>query len=318
MNAEHHFDLELFPKMQRLEQSIGYVDPDRCGWYEVSSGYYSCVYFHDEYPDVALKVGRLYTDGYAAFAMYCMGNPSPFLPTIYRCKTTKDNNVLTLMKKYSPLPKFEHNFCWYMEKEARCQWNALSMFIPKKNYDHVNGPQEGDVIDVQLAMDMAQAFMGVRDFFKGICSFDLHAENIMWDEEAGHIVLTDPIHCLGEVEVDRIVSEFRGCMEIREHRSAERRSIQDWVNRQALHGLFRFPTEDEPVRHVQKGRAPFNLAGFDEVFNRPPVVVHQDDFEVAKQRPAPITEKEQKQLANRLKDRAGWKCHKVGGIHARA
>ncbi|AWD92623.1 serine-threonine kinase [Dickeya phage Ninurta] len=146
------------------------------GFEFLGSGYFSAAFSNDALPGRVVKVGFKKEDSGAAYAAFCKAHQGlKGIPTVYavqrhsHCYTV----VLDHLKEFTIRDQTD---------EQESQYETISALVSYSgaNYESEHyGP-------------LADTCNKIREFFKGIASFDIHSGNVMIDKH-GDLVITDPV-----------------------------------------------------------------------------------------------------------------------------
>lgn len=146
------------------------------GFEFLGSGYFSAAFSNDALPGRVVKVGFKKEDSGAAYAAFCKAHQGlKGIPNVYavqrhsHCYTV----VLDHLKEFTP------------ERETSEQHRQYETI-----YDLVQ--HDGNINGRGHSGPLAEACNKIREFFKGIASFDIHHGNVMIDKH-GDLVITDPV-----------------------------------------------------------------------------------------------------------------------------
>ena len=163
------------------------------GFTFLGAGHFSAAFSHELLPERAIKIGFKKEDSGAAYVAYCRLNQGKAgIPNIYAvsrhagCYTV----VLDLLEGYNDMEDEEETklsedyqaskhvitYSWTVER-------AVSAY-PRAN------------------RELLESAEGIREFFTGIASFDMHRGNIMVDK-SGSLVITDPVSWTKEERLSR-------------------------------------------------------------------------------------------------------------------
>ncbi len=146
------------------------------GFEFLGSGYFSAAFSNDALPGRVVKVGFKKEDSGAAYAAFCKAHQGlKGIPNIYavqrhsHCYTV----VLDHLKEFTSQDQTAEQEAQY---ETICD---LVQHCGEVHKDSHSGP-------------LAETCNKIREFFKGIASFDIHRGNVMVDKH-GDLVITDPV-----------------------------------------------------------------------------------------------------------------------------
>lgn len=146
------------------------------GFEFLGSGYFSAAFSNDALPGRVVKVGFKKEDSGAAYAAFCKAHQGlKGIPNVYavqrhsHCYTV----VLDHLKEFTPHGQTE---------AQREQYETICELVQR----------DVDVNEDTHLDALADTCNKIREFFKGIASFDIHWGNVMIDKH-GDLVITDPV-----------------------------------------------------------------------------------------------------------------------------
>ncbi|AWD92485.1 protein kinase [Pectobacterium phage Jarilo] len=152
------------------------------GFELLGQGYFSAAFSHPMTPKIAYKVGFKKEDSGAAYAAYCRMNAGltgiPKMLDIQRhseCYTV----IMPLYQAYTDRE----------ENEYRCDQVELVRAVANGEKTYV---EEYDPRYREHLKHLEVTMKGIKSFFKGIASIDMHNGNVMFDEY-DNLVITDPV-----------------------------------------------------------------------------------------------------------------------------
>lgn len=236
---------------------------DDAGFKFLGAGYFSAAFSHEMLPGKVIKIGFKKEDSGAAYAAYCRANAHTVgLPLIHALKR-HTSCYSVVLNEYS-------EFTQHVPRNAtQDERQALEHRI--KAYKIVRGIiNNGDheVLNVPSALaelpewhrSLVETAKGIREFFLGLGSFDIHSGNVMIDKY-GRLVITDPVSYtddrLQEVEFDSI------CDEISRLRLIVEADQKAHLEALEADRLKRLPKQ---VQGMDLGKAERMLKEFDELF----------------------------------------------------
>ena len=162
----------------------GYVSNN--GWFEdiketarhagfefLGSGYFSAVFSNDALPGRVVKVGFKKEDSGSAYAAFCKAHQGlKGIPNIYAVQ--RHSHCYTVV--------LDHLKELTSQDQAGAQYETICDLV-----QHC-----GEVHKDSHAGPLAETCNKIREFFKGIASFDIHRGNVMVDKH-GDLVITDPV-----------------------------------------------------------------------------------------------------------------------------
>lgn len=148
-------------------------------WEFAGSGFFSAVFIKG---GLALKLGFKVSDTGAMYAAWCRSHRGlPGVPEVYSL-TKFSGCYVVLTRRYESIdeewldPKAPH-YIAEMAEEFGCIKGAVNI---------------GERIGVNRFASVRTA-VAIREFFEDITDFDLHASNVMIDQQTGELIITDPI-----------------------------------------------------------------------------------------------------------------------------
>lgn len=166
--------LEVMPYWATLDDRL-----EDLGFTLLGNGHFSAAYSHGALPGRVIKVGFKKEDAGAAYAAFCrMNQGREGIPTVYdiqrhaSCYTVVLDH-LEALNNYAvdEPPHIEHHY------------NAVRAVI-ERGVDRYN--------DYPVSAEFISTCIDIREFFKGIASFDCHSGNMMKDSR-GNLIVTDPV-----------------------------------------------------------------------------------------------------------------------------
>lgn len=149
------------------------------GFTLLGNGHFSAAYSHAALPGKVIKVGFKKEDAGAAYAAFCrMNQGREGIPTVYDIQ--------------------RHASCYTVvldHLEALADWAEGEPAHIAYHYHAVRAVIErGDnkYYDYPVSAEFIRTCIDIREFFKGIASFDCHSGNMMKDSK-GNLVITDPV-----------------------------------------------------------------------------------------------------------------------------
>lgn len=142
----------------------------------LGAGHFAAAFRAPRLSGLVIKVGFKKEDSGAAYAAWCRGNADlQGVPAVFVIKAYPDC-YMVCMPEYLPLPYD----CW-------------GYSLGKAVEDVLRG---GDTTSAFAAYPILQPLAGtalaIREWFTGLATFDVHADNIMLDKFL-NIVITDPV-----------------------------------------------------------------------------------------------------------------------------
>lgn len=183
------------------------------GFKFLGAGHFSAAFKHEQLPQKVIKIGFKKEDSGAAYAAYCRANPNTVgLPTIHAL--ARHNSCYSVV--LDELQSFRHA----NRTDTQNQQYDLAHEVIDLDQSEVWEEARGDLNEFERSLlDTAK---GIRQFFYGVGSFDLHTENVMLDKW-GRLVITDPVsytnNKLEAVEFDAL------CEEIAAYKLEQQKSI---------------------------------------------------------------------------------------------
>lgn len=136
----------------------------------LGSGYFSAALSSPLLPGRIIKVGFKKEDSGAAYIAWCRANQGrEGVPVVHDIQR-HEGCYTVVMDELKPL----------------CRKDRVNM----DRFMHARACLEGD--DAVPETSLGETARSIREFFKGVASFDLHDENIMVDKR-GNLVITDPV-----------------------------------------------------------------------------------------------------------------------------
>lgn len=151
------------------------------GYRHLGSGYYADAFAHPVDPTKVIKVGCDPTDGWVAYARWCVNHQGEeFVPKIYelrRYSSPHGERYYAVMEKLYELPKRgEGASMWYWRSVV----NQIEVFIKSGcSSSHAPDSRAAEAFGRKLYAAFGAPYM------------DLHSGNMMMNH-AGHLVVTDP------------------------------------------------------------------------------------------------------------------------------
>lgn len=150
-----------------------------CGFTWLGNGHFSVVFSHESMPGRVLKVGLKKEDSGSAYAAFCrMHQGREGIPNIYDiqrhdgCYTV----VLDHLKRFDGSASKAENL------------KELATYLIESSERH----PVAETWDAQSAA-LAETSLLIREFFRGIARFDMHAGNVMIHPKSGALIITDPV-----------------------------------------------------------------------------------------------------------------------------
>ncbi|QGF19810.1 seryl-threonyl protein kinase [Pectobacterium phage MA1A] len=151
------------------------------GYYHTGNGHFSIAYEHKLLPKKVIKAGFKKEDSGAAYAAFCrIHQGRQGIPTIHAIERHTACYTVVLDKLV------DYNTC--RDIPIADAYGIVKCVI---EYNDIYGAQERVWDnDSQELMETAQL---IREFFRGIASFDLHSGNVMVNPDTQRLVITDPV-----------------------------------------------------------------------------------------------------------------------------
>lgn len=214
------------------------------GFKVLGGGYFSVTLGHEAFPELAIKVGLKREDSGAAYAAYCRANQGrPGIPVIHEiarwsnCYTVvmdKLQSVEGELKRGDDTPKdlrTVHYLGVYdvieRAKSAQSAVDELAHHLSR----FADTCEQADA-NYSAAYALFKTAEGIREFFDGIGSFDVHDGNVMMAGD--QLVITDPVsftqgikgwdvieHGLGDIEA-QCLEHFKNRKLIKHNRRKNR------------------------------------------------------------------------------------------------
>ena len=156
----------------------------------LGSGYLSAAYQHPTDPTKVIKVGFKREDSGAAYAAFCRQHQGEYGVPQIDWMERFEKVYFVIMKKYSNYSKGikiqrDRNLRHSIDRKAEIE------SVYETTYSILNGHSGGRHLKKgHKIFDFADK---VYSFFNGLASFDLHSDNIMYDEELDQMIITDPV-----------------------------------------------------------------------------------------------------------------------------
>lgn len=152
------------------------------GYYHMGNGHFSIAYEHKLLPKKVIKAGFKKEDSGAAYAAFCrMHQGRQGIPTIHAIE--RHTACYTVV-----MDKLANYHSWSSDSAIEASYDIVQCVI---EHNDIYGAQEGVWDnDSQELMETAKL---IREFFKGIASFDLHSGNVMVNPDTKRLVITDPV-----------------------------------------------------------------------------------------------------------------------------
>lgn len=144
------------------------------GWVILGNGNFSLALAHADFPGVVVKCGIRGHDAAAAYAAWARDNPGKHVPRVLDIQSI-GGWYFVVMPKYAPFQYAEHHELMFSAAQGIIEYGYA-----KEEYPDV--PAE-----------LLETAERIRAFFKGVATFDLHAENIMIDPSNDTVIITDPV-----------------------------------------------------------------------------------------------------------------------------
>lgn len=181
------------------------------GFKRLGSGYFSVAFAHESCSDKILKVGLKKEDSAAAYIGFCRMNAGmKGIPVIHDVERYQDCYIAILD--------------WYTKFEYVSGHSLYNLLFNVANAAVTRGvdahDEYFDSISAQLAVDahkrvsevppefildqvrpIIETGLMIHKFFRGIASFDLHADNVMLTS-TGELIITDPVSFSADRESD--------------------------------------------------------------------------------------------------------------------
>lgn len=146
------------------------------GFEFLGSGYFSAAFSNDALPGRVVKVGFKKEDSGAAYAAFCKAHQGlKGIPNVYAVQ--RHSHCYTVVLDH--LKDFTSDNATVEQNE---QYSMICELVQCSG--DINQPEHGDAL--------AETCGKIREFFKGIASFDIHRGNVMVDKH-GDLVITDPV-----------------------------------------------------------------------------------------------------------------------------
>lgn len=154
------------------------------GFEFLGSGYFSAAFSNDALPGRVVKVGFKKEDSGAAYAAFCKAHQGlKGIPNVYAVQ--RHSHCYTVV--------LDHLKEFTSDKETSEQHRQYETICDLVQHD-------GNVNEDDHEGPLAETCNKIRQFFKGIASFDIHRGNVMVDKR-GDLVITDPVsYCNDELQ----------------------------------------------------------------------------------------------------------------------
>ena len=155
--------------------SLGYLMRD-AGFHMLGNGHFSAVYSHEMLPGRVIKVGFKKEDSGAAYTAFCrMHQGRAGIPNVYHVARHAGCYTVVLDRLHS---------CDNDNYDHEVYADLALCFVESDCYD-ASDFAPGDY-------EFIETCKMIREFFKGIASFDMHSGNIMFDDNDVPYI-TDPV-----------------------------------------------------------------------------------------------------------------------------
>lgn len=168
------------------------------GFSVLGGGYFSVALEHEAHPELAIKVGLKREDSGAAYAAYCRANQGlPGIPVIHEiarwsnCYTVLMDNLESVEGKLGGSGlRSAYYSAVYAVIECGISVSEATDNVADRISNASGTCEEADT-NYSYCYDLCKTAEGIRDFFYGIGSFDLHDGNVMF--KGNELVITDPV-----------------------------------------------------------------------------------------------------------------------------
>ncbi|URX37671.1 hypothetical protein FNPHOIGM_00034 [Dickeya phage DchS19] len=146
------------------------------GFEFLGSGYFSAAFSNDALPGRVVKVGFKKEDSGAAYVAFCKAHQGlKGIPNVYAVQ--RHEHCYTVVLDH--LKEFNLRSQTAAQQE---QYNTICELVQ----------HDGNINEDDHSGPLADTCNKIREFFKGIASFDIHSGNVMIDKH-GDLVITDPV-----------------------------------------------------------------------------------------------------------------------------
>lgn len=150
-----------------------------CGFKFLGNGHFSVVFSHESMPGRVLKVGLKKEDSGSAYAAFCrMHQGREGIPNVYDIQ--RHDGCYTVVLDH--LERFKG------DDSKTNNLMELVQYLMESSERH----PIAETWDAQSAA-LAETTLLIREFFRGIATFDLHQGNVMIHPKSRALVITDPV-----------------------------------------------------------------------------------------------------------------------------
>lgn len=160
---------ELFSSLQGL------------GFEFLGSGYFSIAVAHPALSERVLKVGLKKEDSAAAYTAWCrMNQGRAGVPNVHATKRSTGCYVVVLDELFP------------LDTDKLREFRGFRAAAAGVHNLHFVVPPTASQADTDKLNALYETGKSIREFFKGLATFDLHTENVMVDKK-GNVIITDPV-----------------------------------------------------------------------------------------------------------------------------